>query len=129
MSQDGHSYRLTADGPVHLVYLPAPGVIAVRITWDRGLEPLRGHVHRHEHASRVVQGAVVVSFDGAARCLLQGEMIDVPAGVRHALMPTEPGTVVECEHRIRAENGDLMPDAFDPDGIPLEWVTRLTVAA
>jgi mannose-6-phosphate isomerase-like protein (cupin superfamily) len=121
-----HPYRVTPDGPLAVVEHDRPGWICVRLTYDR-LGALT-HLHRHafDHWMTCISGAALVEIDGDKRLVQAGERYLVERGKAHGVVPLSSDTVLLCEHEIRAENGALDPDAFSPDGIPVEWIARLT---
>lgn len=103
-----------------------PGIITVRLEFDAPGEPIAPHVHCFGHTMRVEAGAAKADFDGQCHILRAGEELFIPADVSHGIMPLMGGTVVSCEHEIRKENGEHDPQAFSEDGIPVEWLMRLT---
>jgi hypothetical protein len=73
-----------------------------------------------------VSGAALIDLDGERSVVRAGDRYLVEAGKQHGVMALASDTVLLCEHEIRAENGVIDPDAFSAEGIPLEWVSRLT---
>lgn len=106
-----------------------PGYITVRLEFDAPGEPIRPHVHRFGHTMRVDAGVAEADLDGQRQTLRAGEELFIPADVSHGIMPLVGGTVVSCEHEIRKENGEHDPQAFSPEGVPVEWLMRLTTGA
>lgn len=127
MSGGGQPYRLHAAGPWHDIRQDRPGKVYVIMRFPEPLLEVPGHIHAFDHVMRVAAGIVRVTVDGASTIYRAGAEVMVPAGVRHAVQALAPDTVVECEHDVRAANGEIDPEAFSPDGIPLEWITRLTI--
>lgn len=103
-----------------------PGWITVRLEFDNAGERIDPHIHCFAHAMEVESGAALADLDGERHVVSAGETLTVPAHVRHGIVPLKAGTVVACQHEIRKENGEHDPSAFSTDGIPLEWLQRLT---
>lgn len=119
-------YRLADDGPLTAIEHDRPGWICVRMTYDRPGSFTRLHRHRFDHWMTCIRGRAMVDIDDASTVVTVGDRYLVEAGKAHGVVPLSSDTVLLCEHEIRAENGALMPDAFSPDGIPVEWLQRLT---
>ena len=120
-------YRLNDDGPLHALRHDRPGKVYVDLFFDLPGQRIPGHVHAFDHVMRVTEGALLCQVDSQDHVLRPGMERVIAAGKRHALMALASNTRAECEHDVRAENGEIMPDAFNADGIPHEWVRRLTV--
>ena len=120
------SYRLHPDGPVHELRHDRPGKVYVDLLFEKPGDHVRGHEHAFDHVMRVKAGALLCVVDGVQIVLSEGDEFTIAAGKVHELRALSFGTHAECEHEIRAENGEVMPEAFAPDGVPLEWVRRLT---
>ena len=119
-------YRVHDLGPLTEIRQDRPGHVYVTMTFDLPGCYVRGHVHSFDHIMRVRAGALRCVVDGVQTIYRDGDDVLIGAGKAHELWSLASNTVAECDHEIRAENGDLMPDAFSPQGIPLEWVRRLT---
>lgn len=119
-------YRLHDAGPTHELRHDTPGKVCIVMTFAHAGQYVRGHDHAFDHVMRVAAGVLRVTAGDEARIMRAGEEMLIPEGVRHGLMALASNTVAVCEHEIRGENGELRPDAFAPDGVPIEWVDRLT---
>lgn len=104
-----------------------PGWLSLRLTFPNVGEIVRGHVHLFDHLMTVERGCLQLNCDGRIRTLSPKESVLISRGISHSLRALKRDTVALCEHEIRHENGELYPDAFTSDGIPVEWVQRLTV--
>ena len=120
------AYRTQPDGPLTEVSHDRAGWIIVTLTYDLPGSETRLHVHRFDHWMTCVSGAARVEIDGEARIVRAGQRYLVEAGKAHGVVPLASNTVLLCEHEIRTANGETMPEAFSPDGIPVEWLQRLT---
>lgn len=122
-------YQLHPFGPTQELIHDRPGKIGIRLHFLHAGMSVPGHVHAFEHWMRMLSGVLRVEANGVEHILRAGEEMLVPAHVAHGLTSLASNTVAECEHDIREANGVLMPEAFAPDGVPIEWVRRLTVRA
>jgi mannose-6-phosphate isomerase-like protein (cupin superfamily) len=120
------AYRHDADGPLTTISHDRPGWIVVRMEYDLPGCRTKLHVHRFDHWMVCEVGAALVEIDGKMDVVKSGDRYLVEKGKAHGVMPIMTGTVLRCEHEIRAENGEHDRDAFSPDGVPVEWVQRLT---
>lgn len=123
------AYRHAEDAPLTAIEHNRPGWICVRLTYDRPGCFTRLHRHRFDHWMTCVSGAAVIDIDDDRRIVRAGDRYLVAAGKAHGVIPLSSGTVLLCEHEIRAENGVHDPAAFAPDGFPIEWLERLTEPA
>lgn len=99
-----------------------PGMVVVTMDFDRPGDFTRLHSHAFDHWLHVMAGAARVLIDGVESIVRAGDRYLVEAGKRHGVWPLESGTVIRCEH----EHADIHPDKLDGQGIPIEWLDRLT---
>lgn len=114
--------RVHEAGPLTRFILD-PGAITVEMTFDRPDCVTDPHVHTFGHAMRCKAGAGVATIAGRGLAFKAGDVLDVPAGVEHAIPYAVQGTVIACRH----EHPDIDPAKVENGSIPLEWLTRLTV--
>lgn len=119
-------YRDHSDGPWIEIANARPGWITVTMTFDAAGDRTPMHAHRHDHEMECRAGAALIEIDGVQTVVKLGDRYLVEPGLRHGAKALQSGTVLVCEHEIRRENGERDPDAFSADGIPLEWIERLT---
>lgn len=114
-------YRTHPDGPLTTITV-ALGCICVRLDYDLPGTFTRLHSHAFEHSMLCVAGSARVELDGQATIVRAGERYQVAAHRQHGVWPLERATVLLCEHL----HADIDPAKQDGDGIPLEWLRRLT---
>ena len=114
-------YRTHQDGPLTDITVE-PGRVVVTMTFDRPGDHTRLHSHAFPHWMTCQAGSARIVLDAAAAILRPGSRYLVEAHERHAVYPLESGTVLRCEH----VHADIHPDKTDGQGIPLEWLDRLT---
>lgn len=114
-------YRTHTNGPLVKIGIE-PGAVIVRMTAD--VMPCWVKMHRHifDHDMICKDGSATLSLNGCVRKITAGEKVAVEAHAAHDLVFHKLGTVVECRH----EHADIHPDKTDGDGIPMEWLDRLT---
>jgi hypothetical protein len=117
--------RLHALGPLVEYRQDRPGWVSIRLTFDEPWTHVMPHVHAFEHEMIVESGRLRLRAGDEARELGVGDRFVVPAGVPHGAEPQVGGTIARCDHEIRCANGELLPEAFSPDGVPLEWLPRI----
>ena len=72
------------------------------------------HQHRYDHVTTVHKGSAKFwSEDGGERVLSAGDRWIVPAGVAHDIEFLEVGTIVECVHTLRFEDGSEVPFSYE----------------
>jgi quercetin dioxygenase-like cupin family protein len=113
-------YRTHEDGPLTSIEIGV-GCVIVTMDFDHPGAYARPHRHTFDHWSHCVSGSARVLLDGKELILRAGEKAMVPAHALHGVWALESGTVVRCEH----ESEEIHPDKAT-DGIPLEWLDRLT---
>ncbi len=115
-------------GPSVEIDQERPGWISIRLTFAEPGDFIKLHKHAFDHWMEGVEGAALLQLHltGEPRLILPGDSILIPAHAHHGARAVRRGTVLRCAHEIRAENGELYPEAFASDGIPSEWVGRLT---
>jgi hypothetical protein len=118
--------RLHQDGAAVSYRQDEPGWIVVRLSYDLPGAHTRLHAHAFDHWMRCIAGIAWIDIDDAAHILRPGDEYKVEAHRRHRVLPLAAGTVLDCRHEIRRENGAHDPKAFSAEGIPLEWLRRLT---
>lgn len=118
--------RLHDKGPLTEISQARPGWVSIVMTFDLPGSHVAGHAHSFDHDMTVDCGALRCVVEGAESVVTAGQTVTIAAHKRHSMWSLRSGTVARCEHEIRYENGALMPDAFSPEGIPAEWVARLT---
>ena len=119
-------YRTHDDGPLTTIEHDRPGWISVRMIYDQPGCRTRLHVHRFDHEMECEAGAALIEIDGQRQVVQVGDRYLVENGKAHGVTPLRSGTVLLCRHEIRRENGEIDPDAFSAEGIPVEWLQRLT---
>jgi quercetin dioxygenase-like cupin family protein len=114
-------YRTHADGPLTTIKVQ-PGAIVVTMEFDLPGSFTRMHAHTFDHWMTCLQGSARIKIDAEERIIKAGDRYLVEAHKRHGCWPLESGTVLQCMH----EHADIHPDKLDSNGIPLEWLHRLT---
>ena len=93
----------------------------VEMLFDQPCSHTRLHSHTFDHWMECVRGLARVEIDGDARVVKPGDRYLVEAHKRHGVQPLALDTLLRCVH----EHADIHPDRAG-DGIPLEWLERLT---
>lgn len=115
-------YRTHEGGPLTEITIE-PGAVIVTMTFDRPGDFTEGHRHAFDHDMEVKSGRFLMLLDGVPSVVEAGRRVTVPAGALHGGRALALDTVVRCVHR----HADIHPDKTDGEGIPLEWLTRLTI--
>ncbi len=118
--------RVHEDGAAVTYRQDEPGWIVVRLRYDLPGSHTRLHAHAFDHWMRCISGAAWIEIDEMPRILGPGDEYLVEAHRRHRVVPLTANTVLDCRHPVRRANGIRDPDAFAPDGIPIEWLKGLT---
>ena len=114
-------YRTHEDGPLTTISIE-PGAVCIRMDFDHPGAFTRLHSHAFDHWMEVVSGSARIVIDGVETIVRQGDRYLVEAHKQHGVWPLESGTVLRCVH----EHADIHPDKLTGEGIPLEWLRRLT---
>lgn len=114
-------YRTHPDGPLTTISV-ALGCISVRLDYDLPGAFTRLHSHAFAHSMLCVAGSARIELDGQATIVRAGDRYQVAAHRQHGVWPLERDTVLLCEHR----HADIDPAKIEGDGIPIEWLRRLT---
>ena len=117
-------YRTHPGGPLTTIQVTL-GCISVRLDYGLPGAFTRLHSHAFEHSMVCVAGSARIELDGQATVVRAGDRYQVAAHRQHGVWPLERATVLLCEHL----NADIDPAKVDGDGIPLEWLRRLTDVA
>lgn len=107
------------DGPLTEITVQ-PGAIVVTLSFDIAGAHTKLHSHAFDHWMECVSGAARIVIDGKQSVLKPGEDYLVEAHQQHSVWPLTSNTVLRCIHR----HDDIQPGLHD--GIPLEWLRRLT---
>ncbi len=113
-------YRNHDDGPLTTITIE-PGAVVIELFFDMPESFVRLHSHAFPHWMECVEGQALVEIDGAGRVVSAGERYMVEAHKRHGVRPLHVGVRMRCRH----EHPDIHPDGAR-EGIPPEWLTRLT---
>lgn len=113
-------YRTHEDGPLTSIRIE-PGAVVVTMEFDRPLSYTRLHSHAFDHWMTCTKGSASIVIDGKYATVTEGDRYMVEAHKQHGVWPETVGTTLECRH----EHADIHPDRAG-DGIPLEWLHRLT---
>jgi len=100
-------YRTHEDGPLTDISIE-PGAVVVTMTFDRPGDYTQLHSHAFDHEMQTV--------------LNEGGSYLVEAHKQHGIWPLASGTVLRCVHH----HEDIHPDMKPEDGVPIEWLHRLT---
>ena len=114
-------YRTHDDGPLTSIRIE-PGAVIVEMLFDLPGTFTRMHAHTFDHWMECVSGAARIVIDGVETIIKQGDRYMVAAHKHHGCWPLASGTLLRCRH----EHADIDPAKADGDGIPLEWLDRLT---
>jgi len=114
-------YKTHDNGPITSIHVEV-GAVIVTMTFNSLLEFTPMHSHAFDHWMECVKGAAVISIDGIDTVVRAGDKYLVEAHKEHSAKPLESFTVLRCVH----ENSEVDPSKCE-EGIPLEWVNRLTV--
>lgn len=115
-------YRNHDDGPLTSIRIE-PGAVVVEMLFDMPESFTRLHAHTFDHWMECVIGSALIEIEGEGRMVQAGDRYEVKAHKRHGVRPMQVGTVLRCRH----EHPDIHPDGAR-DGIPAEWLNRLTHA-
>ncbi len=113
-------YRTHDDGPLTTIRIE-PGAVVVEMLFDLPICHTRLHSHTFDHTMHCVRGAARIMIDGKASEVTAGDSYLVEAHKQHGVWPLEFDTLLRCVH----EHADIDPSKAG-DGIPLEWLDRLT---
>lgn len=114
-------YRTHDDGPLTTISIE-PGAVIVTMEFDQPCSYTRLHSHAFDHWMECVSGSARIVIDGESQTVRPADRYMVEAHKQHGVWPLEVGTVLRCVH----EHADIHPDKKPADGIPLEWLERLT---
>lgn len=114
-------YRTHDDGPLTTIRIE-PGAVVVTMEFDTPCSFTRLHAHTFDHWMTCIKGRARIVIDDALSTINAGDRYMVEAHKKHGVWPLETGTVLRCVH----EHADIHPDKKPADGIPLEWLERLT---
>lgn len=112
-------YRDHEDGPLTTIHVE-PGAVIVTMEYDIPGCHTRLHSHTFDHWMECVSGSARIVIDGIQTIVKSGDRYFVEAGKQHSVWALASNTVLKCVH----EHADVKPDGTD--GIPLEWLDRLT---
>ena len=113
-------YRTHDDGPLTTITIE-PKAVVVTMNFDHPGAHTRLHSHTFDHWMECVSGAARILIDDVESIVRASERYFVAAHKQHGVWPLESNTVLRCVH----EHDDIHPDGAK-EGIPLEWLTRLT---
>jgi quercetin dioxygenase-like cupin family protein len=114
-------YRTHEDGPLTEIHIE-PGAVVVTMTFDVPGCHTRLHSHTFDHWMECLSGRARIEIDGDVRIVNPGDRYLVEAHKHHSVNPLGLDTVLRCVH----EHADIHPSKMDGQGIPLEWLYRLT---
>lgn len=114
-------YRTHDDGPLTTIRIE-PGAVVVTMEFDQPCSYTRLHSHAFDHWMECVSGSARIVIDGESQTVRPADRYMVEAHKQHGVWPLEVGTVLRCVH----EHDDIHPDKAPADGIPVEWLHRLT---
>jgi quercetin dioxygenase-like cupin family protein len=114
-------YRTHEDGPLTEISIE-PGAVVVTMTFDRPGDYTQLHSHAFDHEMQCIKGAARIVIDDVQTVLNEGGSYMVEAHKRHGVWPLASGTVLRCVHA----HEDIHPDMKPEDGVPIEWLHRLT---
>lgn len=114
-------YRTHEAGPLTTIRIE-PGAVVVDMLFDSPMTFTRMHSHTFDHWMECVRGSARIVIDGAQTVVKPGDRYMVEAHKNHGCFPLELDTLLRCVH----EHADIHPDKCPSDGIPLEWLRRLT---
>ena len=114
-------YRSHADSPLTTLAIE-PGAVTVSLLFDQPGSHTRLHSHTFDHWMEVVRGTVRIEIDGVVSICHAGDRYLVEAHKQHSVVPLTIDALVRCVH----ENPEVHPDNVTPNGVPHEWIARLT---
>jgi quercetin dioxygenase-like cupin family protein len=93
--------RQAAPEPFQLL---ADGVLVNAYTFPERRTVVPQHAHALDHISYIAHGAAHAWVDGEYRGIHVGPCgLFIPAGVKHAFLTEQPGTVLLCIHNLHGE--------------------------
>lgn len=113
-------YRSQPDAPLTSIRIE-PGQVVVSMLFDLPGCHTRLHAHTFDHTMHCDAGRARIEIDGVESIVGPGDSYLVEAHKQHAVQPLALDTVLRCVH----EHADIHPDKAG-DGIPMEWLDRLT---
>lgn len=114
-------YRTHDNGPLTTIRI-VPGAVVVEMDFDNPGCFTRMHSHTFDHWMECVRGRARIVIDGVQTIVGPGDRYLVEAGKQHGCWSLASDTLLRCVH----EHADIHPDKCPSDGIPLEWLRRLT---
>lgn len=112
-------YRAHEGGPLTSIAIE-PGAVIVTMHFDEPACHTRLHSHAFDHWMECVAGSARIEIEGVVTIVRPGDRYLVAAHQRHGVWPLELDTILRCVH----EHADIQPGLHD--GIPIEWLDRLT---
>lgn len=114
-------YRDHPDAPLTKISVIA-GAVVITMLFDLPDCRTRLHSHTFDHTMHCDAGRARIEIDGVVSIVGSGDSYLVEAHKQHSVQPLALDTVLRCVH----EHADIHPDKMDGEGIPLEWLDRLT---
>lgn len=114
-------YRTHEEGPLTTISIIS-GAIIVTMDYDVPGCFTKFHSHTFDHWLYCDQGSARIVIDEIEMIISAGDSYFVRAHKRHSVWPLEAYTSLRCVH----EHADIHPDKINGEGIPLEWLDRLT---
>jgi len=112
-------YRTHEDGPITSIHVEK-GRVIIAMDFDVPGCHTRLHSHTFDHWMECTAGSARITIDGVVSVVKDGDRYLVAAHKQHDIYPLELDTVLRCIH----EHDDI--EVGKHDGIPLEWLHRLT---
>ena len=112
-------YRTHENGPLTTISIE-PGAVIVTMAYDLPGCHTKLHSHTFDHLMECVKGAARIFIEDSETIVREGDKYVVEAHKQHAVYALTADTVLRCVH----EHADIHPD--QTDGIPMEWLDRLT---
>lgn len=114
-------YRDHEDSPLTSIRIEE-GAVIVTMEFDTLGCVTRLHSHTFDHWLTCIKGSARVVIDGVETIVREGDRYLVEAHKQHGVFPLETGSILECRH----EHDDIHLSDKPHDGIPMEWLSRLT---
>ena len=112
------------DQPDKTDIINADGVTVRSMFFRHADMEVRQHVHSYDHITAIAAGAVRAYADGALLGEYEaGEVIEVPAFVKHRFVTIRPNTMLMCIHN--AERAGCAGCAGCVDGVPIHKLAEV----
>ena len=88
------------------------GVYAKQVTLTTKEDAMNQHEHTFDHLSILSQGQVVVDIDGDKTLYTAPAVLNIKAGQRHVIIPTQLPVTWFCIHATEVVDPELVDDSL-----------------